>query len=249
MDLKNYLLSNSLRALSSWFLQCSVACLSSVATSNSYLQMQNLPPPINSVVMHRRLITFRIIWFGSEKKKKRGLFKDCSAALPSRTSFWSNQHLNLQKRMFQRVREKSVGYLAAAISLGAFEHIVILSLGNTLLLVRCPKRRITKRAIRWNLVLILFVICFSWRTVCQKQTKQQQQQRNKRKKNTDVDGRQILMITVMFPVTWARKFETEHSLPTVLLLPHYCWGQRMLNEWECWKDLLRKKPQFLFHYL
>lgn len=48
------------------------------------------------------------------------------------------------------------------------------------------------------------------------------EKKKRRKKNTDVDGRQILMTAVVFPVTWARKSETEHSLSTVLLLPHYC---------------------------
>lgn len=127
--------------------------------------MQNLPPPINPVVMHRCLIIFRI---GSDENKN-GLFEDCSAALSSRTSFWSNQHLNLQKRMFQWVSEKSDGYLTAAISLWAFEHIFILSLEKALVLVRCSKRRISKRAKRWNSVLVLLVIYFPWRIVSQKQ--------------------------------------------------------------------------------
>lgn len=167
--------------------------------------MQNLPPPINPVVMHRCLIIFRI---GSDENKN-GLFKDCSAALSSRTSFWCNQHLNLQKRMFQWVSEKSDGYLTAAISLWAFEHIFILSLEKALVLVRCSKRRISKRAKRWNSVLVLLVIYFPWRIVSQKQmdkTKAVTKKRRKEeKKNTDVDGRQILMTAVVFPVTWARK--------------------------------------------
>lgn len=191
--------------------------------------MQNLPPPINPVVMHRCLIIFRI---GSDENKN-GLFKDCSAALSSRTSFWSNQHLNLQKRMFQWVSEKSDGYLTAAISLWAFEHIFILSLEKALVLVRCSKRRISKRAKRWNSVLVLLVIYFPWRIVSQKQmdkTKAVTKKiRKEEKKNTDVDGRQILMTAVVFPVTWARKSETEHSLSTVLLLPHYCWEQHIYS--------------------
>lgn len=191
--------------------------------------MQNLPPPINPVVMHRCLIIFRI---GSDENKN-GLFEDCSAALSSRTSFWSNQHLNLQKRMFQWVSEKSDGYLTAAISLWAFEHIFILSLEKALVLVRCSKRRISKRAKRWNSVLVLLVIYFPWRIVSQKQmdkTKAVTKKRRKEeKKNTDVDGRQIVMTAVVFPVTWARKSETEHSLSTVLLLPHYCWEQHIYS--------------------
>jgi len=191
--------------------------------------MQNLPPPINPVVMHRCLIIFRI---GSDENKN-GLFKDCSAALSSRTSFWSNQHLNLQKRMFQWVSEKSDGYLTAAISLWAFEHIFILSLEKALVLVRCSKRRISKRAKRWNSVLVLLVIYFPWRIVSQKQMEKTKavtkKRRKEEKKNTDVDGRQILMTAVVFPVTWARKSETEHSLSTVLLLPHYCWEQHIYS--------------------
>lgn len=217
--------------------------------------MQNLPPPINPVVMHRCLIIFRI---GSDENKN-GLFKDCSAALSSRTSFWSNQHLNLQKRMFQWVSEKSDGYLTAAISLWAFEHIFILSLEKALVLVRCSKRRISKRAKRWNSVLVLLVIYFPWRIVSQKQmdkTKAVTKKRRKEEKKkyrcwwkTDTNDSSRVPCNLGQEI-WNRTFVVHSSVVASLLLR----ATYILNEVAPQKENAEKihwgkNLDFLFDYL